>query len=36
MNNADRRAAYEKQTARKELTPRQKRRLSKKAGQGKG
>lgn len=35
MKNADRKAVYGRQTDRKELTPRQRRRIAKKAGQGK-
>ncbi len=34
--NEEREAAYLRQSGRKELTPRQRRRLEKKAGQGKG
>lgn len=36
MNNEKRIAAYERQTGRKELTGRQKRRIAKKERQGKG
>lgn len=36
MKNEDRKAAYERQTGRTELTGRQKRRIARKARQGKG
>jgi hypothetical protein len=36
MTNEQRKDSYLRQTGRRELTPRQRRRLAKKAGQGKG